>query len=140
MQIRACGLAARAGRWRCPLLPDCLVRHLSLLWMLSDQYGPETRGHRWHPKRAAVLPVIPPIDPLSRFDRRVIRRLQSAPGQRRNRQPLKHTYWRRGAAAVDFTIDRLIAGDYITESGGWLYPFSKAHFKALLGAQSRQCM
>jgi len=46
VQIRACGLAARAGRWRCPLLPDCLVRHLSLLWMLSDQYGPETRGQQ----------------------------------------------------------------------------------------------
>ena len=50
--IRACGFSARAGRWRCPLLPDDLVWHLPVLRMLSDLYGPETRGGQWHPRRA----------------------------------------------------------------------------------------
>jgi hypothetical protein len=60
-QIRACGFQARAGPWRCPLLPDNLVWFLPVLWMLSDRIGPELRiGTRWNPRRAAVRPVRSP--------------------------------------------------------------------------------
>src|SRR2546428_8251400 len=40
-KIRACGIEARAGLWRCPLLPDDLVWFLPVLWMLSDRIGPD---------------------------------------------------------------------------------------------------
>jgi hypothetical protein len=137
-RIRGCGLAARAGRWRCPLLPDYLVFHVSILWLLSERLGPDsTRGNRWHLKRAAVLPLIPPIDPVSKFERRLILRLQLAPSQRLNRPALKRTYWRRGASAVDFTVNRLVAKDYITERDGWLYPFSRADFRKCQEAERR---
>jgi hypothetical protein len=137
--IRACGFVARAGRWRCPLLPDDLVWHLPVLSALSDAIGPELRGSRWHPKRAAIRPMIPPTDPLSKFERRLIRRLQDAPGQRLDRGALKRTYWRRGAAFVDFTIDSLIAGDYITEHGHFL-PAQPGRTEGAAGsADARAC-
>ncbi len=135
--ISACGLVARAGLWRCPLLPDNLVWHIPVLCMLSDLYGPETRGERWHFKRAAVRLFVGPMDALTKFGRRMIRLLQNAPRRCLTRSALKRTLWRAGARFVDFTIDRLIAADFITEYEGRLYPFSKAVFKARLEAQSR---
>jgi hypothetical protein len=137
-RIRDCGLAARAGRWRGPLLPDDLVWFLPVLHALSDAIGPELgRGSRWHPRRAAVLPIIPSLDPLSKFDRRLIRQLQNAPGQSLPRSALKRTYWRRRAWLVDHTIDRLLAADHFTEHDGLFYPFSRAGFKAWREAQAR---
>lgn len=136
-RISACGLEARAGLWRCPLLRDNLVWWIPVLCMLSDLYGPETRGDRWHAKRAAVRQVVRPMDPLGKFDRRLIRRLLGAPGHCLTRSALKRTYWRRGASSVDFTIDRLLAMDYINEHGGLLYPFSKTEFKAWQEEQKR---
>ena len=140
--IRSCGYSARAGQtWRCPLLPDEHVRGYPMFAHLSDgDWIARQWGHGpfdWHPKRAALRPIPRQLDPLSSFDRRVIRRLQNAPGQRLDRRALKRTYWRRGAWFVDRTIDRLIAEDRITEHSGSLYPYSRAAFQALLEAQSR---
>jgi len=140
--IRSCGYAARAGQtWRCPLLPDEHVRGYPFFEHLSDGdwiarqwgFGP----FDWHPERAAPLPVPRQMDQLGKFDRRIIQRLQNAPGQRLDRRALKRTYWRRGAWFVDRTIDRLLTTDHITEHGGSLYPYSRAAFHARLEAQSR---
>jgi hypothetical protein len=135
-EIRACGIEARAGQWCCPPLPASVVGTIWMLSHLSDDIDPTTRPVPWREKRAGVRHV-PPLDPLSRFDRRLIERLQNAPGQRLDRRALKRTYWRRGAWFVDRTIDRLLTTDYITEYGGSLYPYSRAAFRAVLEARMR---
>jgi hypothetical protein len=134
-RIRACGIEARAGKWYCPPLPASVVGTVWGLSYLSEEIDAATRPVTWCEKRAAIRRVS--IDPLTKFDRRVIRRLQSAPGQRLDRRALKRTYWRRGARFVDRTIDRLLTTDHITEHGGFLYPYSRAVFRALLEAQKR---
>jgi hypothetical protein len=134
-KIRACGIEARAGEWYCPALPHSVVGTLWALRYLSAEIDPAMRPVPWREKRAAICHVS--VDPLSRFDRRVIRRLPKARGQRLDRRALKRTYWRRGAWFVDRTIDRLIAGDHITDQDGFLYPYSRAAFHALLEAQKR---
>jgi hypothetical protein len=134
-KIRACGIEARAGKWYCPPLPANVVGTVWRLSHLSEEIDPATRPVPWREKRAAIRRVA--IDPLTMFDRRLIRRLQNAPGQRLDRRALKRTYWRRAAWFVDRTIDRLLTTDYITEYGGFLYPYSRAAFHALLEAQSR---
>jgi hypothetical protein len=128
--IRECGLEARAGLWRCPLLPDDVVWWIPVLRLLPDLYGPETRGERWNPRRAAVRAIVQPIDPLDKFSRRLLQRLREAPGQRLDRRALKRAFWREGTRFVDFTINRLIAEDYLTAQGRWLYPFSRSEFQA----------
>jgi hypothetical protein len=135
-KIGACGVEARAGKWYCPTLPHSIVGTLWALRHLSDEIDPATRPVPWREKRAAIHRVS--IDPLSKFDRRVIRRLQKARGQRLDRRALKRTYWRRGAWFVDRTID-LLTTDYITEYGGFLYPYSRAALHALLEARTRPC-
>jgi len=128
-KICACGWQARAGLWRCPLLPDDLVWSVPVLRTLSDLYGPETRGDRWHPKRARVLPKVAPVECLGKFDKKLILGLQKAPGQRRDRRTLIRTYWRRGARFVRHRIAELLKLDFITEQDGFFYPISEAAFK-----------
>ena len=140
--IRSCGYSARAGQtWRCPLLPDQHVRGYPMFEHLSDgDWIARQWGHGpfdWHPKRAALRPMPRPVDTLGSFDRRVIRRLRKAPGQRLDPRALKRTYWRRGPWFVHRTIELLLIADHITEYGGFLYPYSRAEFKALLEAQKR---
>jgi hypothetical protein len=135
-QLRACRVEARPGRWFCPTLPRSVVGPYRRLAFLCDDMDPYARPVPWREKRAGVRHV-PPLDPLSRFDRRLIERLQNAPGQRLDRRALKRTYWRRGAWFVDRTIELLLIADHITEYGGFLHPYSRAEFKALLEAQKR---
>jgi hypothetical protein len=136
-KIRACGFAARATVWRCPLLPDDLVWYLPILSELSDRIGPELRrGTRWHPKRAAIC-ITKPIGPLGKLDRRLILLIEKARHQRLDRRTLKRILWRRGARVIDFALDRLLSEDHITEQGGFLFPFSKAEFKASIDEQRR---
>ena len=110
-RIRVCGFVARKGLWRCPLIPPEFL--LPGLWHLAADIDPATRPVVWHPKRAQLRKLLP-IDPLDKFARFLIRRLEKAPGQRLDRRELKRTFWRRGARFVDFTIDRLLAEDHIT--------------------------
>jgi len=77
------------------------------------------------------------LDPLSRFDRRLIERLQNAPGQHLDRRTLRRAYRDYGVRLVDFTIDRLVAGDHITEHGGMLYALGKAALAARFEAERR---
>lgn len=129
-QIRACGVEARAGKWYCPPLPASVVGTVWRLSYLSDEIDPATRPVPWREKRAAICHVS--VDPLSKFERLLIRRLQNAP----DRRALRRKYRSYGVRLVDFTIDRLIAGDYITEHGGMLYPLSKAALSARFEAES----
>lgn len=116
-RIRTCRVAARAGRWRCPLLPDHRVRFLPALCGLSDAIGPEFRqGTRWHRRRAPVLPIIWPPEPLSTFDRRFLTRLARGPIPRRRLQQ---------SLGRDFTVgmfhhilNRLVAGGYAVPHDG----------------------
>jgi hypothetical protein len=135
-QIRACGIEARAGKWYCPALPASIVGTVWMLSHLSDDIDPATRPIPWREKRAAIRHVSP-IVRLSKFERRLIERLENAPGQCLDRRALKRTYWRRGAWFVHRTIELLLIADHITEYGGFLHPYSRAEFKALLEAQSR---
>src|SRR5262245_61622626 len=63
-RIRACGLTARKGLWRCPLLPAEFLGRYPPLWHLSDDIDPGMRPVVWHPKRARFR-QISTIDPLS---------------------------------------------------------------------------
>ena len=135
-RIRACGVEARKGKWYCPALPRSFVGSYWRLYFLCDDIEPEMRPFPWREKRAAIRSVAP-ADPLGKFDRRLIRLLRKAPGQRRDRHALKRTLWRSGARFVDYTIDRLLARGHITEHAGSIYPFSKAEFNARMEAQKR---
>ena len=134
-QIRACGVEARKGKWYCPALPRSFVGSYWRLRFLCDDIEPEMRLFPWREKRAAIRFVA--IDPLGKFDLRLIRLLQKAPGQCLSRGALKRTLWRSGARFVDYTIDRLLAEGHITEHAGSIYPFSKAEFNARMEAQKR---
>jgi hypothetical protein len=90
----------------------------------------------WRKRRAAIRHIAP-VEVLVGFDQRLIARLQNAPGHCLPRSALKRTYWRPGASHVDYTIDRLIAADFITSHAGLLYPFSRAAFTAWPEAQKR---
>lgn len=117
-QIRACGVDARAGWWRCPRLPMSVAGTLWRLRHLCDDTNPEarpapaTRNDSW-------------IAALPKYDRRLVRRLQKAPGQHLDRRALKRAL---GLPAwfVDYTIGRMIVEDCITEHCGEFYPLSKA--------------
>jgi hypothetical protein len=135
-KIRACGVEACAGRWYCPRLPHSVVGPLRALRHLSADIDLSMRPVPWREKRAAIRHVTP-IDSPSKFDRRLIRRLQNAPGQCLPRSALKRTHWRRGAQFVQRTIDHLRALDRISEHQGLLYPFSKAELEERLEAQKR---
>jgi hypothetical protein len=134
-KIRACGIEARKGEWYCPALPRAAVGSFWRLSHLCNDIDPYERPVPWREKRAAIRSVA--IDPLGKFDHRLIRLLQDAPGQCLSRGALKRTLWRSGARFVDYTIDRLLAEDHITEHEGWLYPFGKSEFNARIEAQKR---
>lgn len=134
--IRACGYTARAGRygrvWRCPALPDELVRG-TFLWYLSDAivlpygHGPG----QWHPKRAAYRPVAPP-DPLSKPEKRIVSLLHRAPNQCRTRRQLQQRLSRRiPTRYLDHMLDCLTALQRITADEGWIYPYSRAELEAI---------
>lgn len=134
--IRACGYTARAGRWgsvwRCPPLPDELVRGTHFFY-LSDAvfrrfgYGPG----EWRPKRASFH-AIAPIDPLTRDERRIIGLLQRAPGHRLTRRQLQQRLSRR---IPTWYLDRMLANPSLlgrtTTDGGWIYPFSRAELEVV---------
>jgi hypothetical protein len=135
-KIRACGIEARKGRWYCPALPRSVVGSIWKLCHLADDIDPYDRPVPWREKRAAIRSIAP-IDPLGKLDRRVLRLLHSAPGKRLSRGSIKRTLWRSGPRSVDFTIERLLASDHITEYVGMLYTLSKARLRAQTEAQSR---
>jgi hypothetical protein len=130
-RIRACGFAARAGLWRCPLLPDHLVCFRPGLFLLSDRYGPETRGNRWHPKRAAVLPVVTPPDPVWSHEKGILDLLEMQPNHRLTRRQLQQRVSRRFPTwYLDRMLEHLVALDIITVDSGSIYPYSHAEFDA----------
>jgi hypothetical protein len=76
-QIRACGVEARAGQWRCPRLPKSVVGTLWALSHLAEDDEPATRPVPWREKRAAIRHVS--IDPLGKADRQFLGRLRLRP-------------------------------------------------------------
>ena len=134
--IRACGIEARKGRWCCPPLPSSIVGPNWKLSHLADDIEPAMRPVPWREKRAAIRSIAS-IDPLTKSERRLIRLLQKATGNCLDRRTLKRALWRHGARYVDFTIDRLLTTDYITEYAGLLYPLSRDSLQALIEARSK---
>jgi hypothetical protein len=129
-RIRACGFAARAGLWRCPLLPDNLIWWIPVLRLLSDLYGPETRN-RWHPKRAAIR-TIKPLDPITDHEQSILDLLGRAAGHHLTRRQLQQRVSRRFPTRyLDRMLHHLGALDRIVHEGDWLYPCSRSDFDAM---------
>jgi hypothetical protein len=80
-QIRACGVEASPGRWRCPRLPKSVVGTLWKLSHLAEDDGPATYPGSRRTKRGAVRHVS--IDPLDKADRQFLGRLRLRPLVRR---------------------------------------------------------
>jgi hypothetical protein len=121
-RIRACGITARAGLWRCPLVPWEFLGRYPTLWHLSDDIDPATRPVVWHQKRAKFRQIAS-IDPLSKHERQLLRLLSNAPGGRLTRRQLRHRLsWRISARLLDHMLDRLRAQDCIAVTDGWIYP------------------
>lgn len=134
-KIRRCGFNARAGViWRCPPLPDELVRWHPVLYHLSGAIDPRSRTCIWHPKRAALLPTPAPRDDLGRAERRLLRSFQRSGCLRRYELQRKH--WRISARIFRHTLDLLIAADRVTLADGYLYPMGRAEFAAMRARQS----
>jgi hypothetical protein len=115
--IRSCGYTARAGlTWRCPHLPDEVVRGYRLFEHLSNAEWIVRRwGHgpgEWHPKRAEFREILP-IDPLDRFDERVMELLGKAPGQRLPKSVLQRKLWRLPGRFLNHKLSRLISAGCI---------------------------
>ncbi|HZT32544.1 MAG TPA: DNA/RNA-binding winged helix domain-containing protein [Bryobacteraceae bacterium] len=135
-QIRRCGFQARAGcTWRCPPLPDELVRWNPLLHHLSDAIDPLSRFSPWHPRRAASRRIAD-IYPLMRIERKVIEHVRRPP-YRLPRRRLQQKMWRLPASFFNHMLNRMIAEDRITQQDGWLYPYSRAEFERV--HQSQNC-
>jgi hypothetical protein len=133
--IRSCGYPARAGQtWRCPLLPDELVRgypffeHLTNAERWSRRWG---RGpFDWHLKRAA-LRAIAPLDPISGHEQSILKLLAKQPGQRPTRRQIQQRVSRRFPTRyLDCMLGRLLALDRITVEGDGIYPFGRAELEA----------
>jgi hypothetical protein len=130
-KIRACGVHARAGSvWRCPPLPDELVRSNSLLHHLSDAVDPLWRSEGWKTKRAPVRHKSQ-TNPLRRTEAKFLTTLEKAPGQRLRKRQLQQKLWRLGARFFNFTLNRLIAEDRIMEHGGYLHPWGRHQFESV---------
>jgi hypothetical protein len=128
--IRQCGFDARPGSiFRCPPLPDELVGGSRLLGHLSDSIDPASRFAAWHPKRASA-PGTAHLDRLSRTDRLLLAALKRAPDQRVRKTDLQRKFWRIPASMFHPMLDRLVAEDRITFEDDWIYPITRAEFKA----------
>ena len=128
-KIRSCGLVARKGLWRCPLIPPEFL--LPVLAHLASDIDPATRPVVWHPKRAEFR-QISTIDPLSKRENQLIRLIRKAPDGRLTRRQLQQRVSRRiWTRLLDHMLKHLAGQDYITVTPeGWIYPFGRAEFEA----------
>jgi hypothetical protein len=123
--LRACGYKARAGCyggvWRCPPLPDELVRWTEF-YHLSDAL-PRAYGYRlgeWNPKRAQFRPVFPK-DPLSKHQHRLIRMIRGAANRRLTRRQLQTRVSRwANAWYLDHMLNILESLGRIKVQDGWI--------------------
>ncbi len=124
--IRACGFEARAGwkrPWRCPLLPHALLWPYPALYHLSDGvdrlWQPTHLG--WAKERARPIKQIaplPPMDPLSSIDKRILNAVRMA--GRIPKRRLQQKLWRLPAMIFNHALHRLIAGRWLALHDGCL--------------------
>jgi len=122
--IRACGYKAPAacyGRvWRCPELPDELVRWTEFFYLsdvLSRVYG--YRPGEWHPKRAALLPIPAPREDQGKPEKRLLASVHKA--HRVRKCELQRKHWRLSAAIFNHTLKLLVERSRVNVAGGWVY-------------------
>jgi hypothetical protein len=127
--IRKCGFKARAGcTWRCPVLPDELVRLNPLLRHLSDAIHPLNRPAGWKPKRAAEAPYNSPGYAITKYENRLYKTLFKAPGQCLRKRELQHRNWRMHARFFNCVLGGLIQRGSFTVFNGWIYPYNHETF------------
>lgn len=111
-RIRGCGFEARAGgTWRCPLLPDQLVRGNPLLEPLAAGYDQFFRSLKWNPERARPLhPVLP--SSFTKIEEAILRVLRRAPDCRLAKRTLQQRLWRLPAKFLNHMIQSLAERGY----------------------------
>jgi len=119
-KIRACGFEARAGcKWRCPLLPDVLVRDNPMLQHLSADVNPFWRPREWNPQRARPIPHYVP-SPIGAIEEKVLRLVRMAPGQRLAKRSVQQRLWRLPATILNHVLRALSSAGYVQWRNGWL--------------------
>lgn len=122
-KVRACGIEARAAcTWRCPLLPDVLVRDNPGFEYLSDKADPFWRRRGWNPQRAQQLPRYEP-SPLGAIEEKILLVLSRAPSHRMAKRRLQQLLWRLPASILNYVLRSLSQQGYLQWHNGWLSSF-----------------
>ena len=120
-RIRAYGFEAVAGRkWRCPLLPDALVRDNPLFEHLSVSYSPSWRPRAWNPKRAQPLHRYRP-PALTTIEQRMLNLLRRAARGQLSKRRLQQRLWRLPAKFLNHMIRSLASKGYLQWQGSHIW-------------------
>jgi hypothetical protein len=119
-KIRACGFEARAGCiWRCPLLPDWLVRDYPTLQPCSDELDPVCRPRAWNPQRARPIHRYVP-SPIGAIEAKILRLVRMAPDQRLAKRSVQQRLSRLPATILNHVLRALSLRGYLQWRNGWL--------------------
>lgn len=122
--IRGCGFAARAGTtWRCPALPHELVDWNPVLAHLSNAIDPLNRPAGWKRKRAAEAPYRTVGYAITKYEIKLYKTLQKAPGCCLKKRGLQHRNWRMNARFFNHVLGSLIQRRSFSVVDGWIYPY-----------------
>lgn len=117
-QIRACGFEARAGcKWRCPLLPELLVRGNPLLEFLSEDLDAFWHPRGWSRERARPLHRRYQPPTLTAIEARILNMLRRAPLGQLAKRALQQRLWRFPTSFLNYALKSLALKGYIQWTG-----------------------